>query len=357
VELDDKLVKRIQDIKISFGYTPRELFGDRMLTAIIRPPIQFPVCLTSIGNLCTLVAEVLHNACKIPPPTEEIDDSSIAFDDETLKWVTSLQLEAKIYTARVGSPFCDTNLEKCDRVRRTIQLLPRALTPLAVCIDQIGKFLVQDQPFIPVPNGTEDFLYDQLFQENNSARVLFRAFVAEEGPGIVMNTRNHLGQRLRAVPNDGAREQLLAAGIVDEAGNFSAGFIATPYNYPYVGLVDFIPERDPPVVPTFSEIVRRYVELEGRIGKKLANVFVEVELDKGLGVESQLVYRSISQDGTCSAWSPRVIRADALEVGSVLGLGYPDWSMASKNVAACMCTVDLSAGLECMANILTKKMR
>lgn len=312
--------------------------------------------LASVGLLATLVAETLHYACKIPPPFEEGDDATIEFDVETLMWVTALQLEAKVYFARSGTQYPDTNLEVCDRVRRTAQLLPRALTPLAVVIDQIGRFLFQEQMFIPVPNGVDDFLYAQLNDVNNAARLQVRSLIHEPQIGTLTTFRDHLGRALVARADLNNRTVLTARGIIDADGNLTPAFMAAPQNFNYIGLVEFDPVRNPPAVLTFSEIVRRYAELESRVLKKLANVFVEVELQKGQGVESQIVFRQVSPDGTCVAWSPRAVRADAMEIGAVLGLGY-DCPIGSRDCAAQLCTIDTSAGLENMAAILVKKLR
>lgn len=327
-----------------------------MLTAVIRPQIKIPVSLASAGALATLVAEVMHHACKIPPPAEEEEDAVIAFDDETLKWVTALQLEAKIYFARAGTQYPEVNLEVCDRVRRTVQLLPRALTPLAVFIDQIGRFILQEQMFIPVPNDVDDFIYGLLFNSDNASRVHFRSLMHVPQSGIRTSFTGPTGRPMYANARIEQRDTLLANGIINEDDTFTIAFLENPERFPYIGVVDFVPEQDPPAPLPFTEIVRRYAELEGRVSKKLANVFVEVDLSKGQGVESQIVFRQLSMDGTCVAWSPRVLRADALEMGAILGLGHP-CPIGDRECAANLCTIDTTAGLENLANILTKKLR
>lgn len=350
------MIKKLDDIKISFGYESRDLFGDRMLSSIIRPQVKIPVYLSHVSELIHLVCETLHYACKIPQASEASDDAIISFDEETLKWVTSLQLEAKLFNARAGTQFTDNNIDACDRVRRTAQIMPTALTPLAVFLDQVGKFAFQEQMFIPVPNGVDDFIYYALSDETNAARENFISLMYTPQPGVRTNFNNQYGVTMLAVANADHRDQLVEARIIDVNGTISPEFLADPSQFPYMGLIEFVPEQPLPTPLPFQEIVRRYSELKGRVEKKLANAFSDVDMDKGQGVESQIVFRHKHNDGTCLAWSPRAIRSDALEIGAILGLGFPS-PIGVRECAAVTCTIDLAAGLENLAVILTRKLR
>lgn len=355
---DDDLVKKIENLKISFGYVPRELFGVRMCTSLIRPQIEFPVNTDSVGYLCQQIVELLHHACKIPSAQEAAEDEVVQFDIDTLMWVTALQIEAKMQFARTGTQFLPhLNRDVGNRVDRTELLLKRALTPLAVYVDQIGRFTVQEQIFVPSISGSHDFVFYCLSTLTNTCRNHFRCYKDNNPVGVRMPFQNHLGEYMRAVVNQDHLQQLIANGIaLPDGSGFTPGFMATPANYQYFGLVDFVPEHIPPAQPAFSEIIRRYVEFEGRVSKKLSQAFVEIDISSGKGVESQLVFRRHLHDQQYAAWSPRNVRAEALEIGAILGLGHT-CTFGNEGFASVGATIDTSAGLETLANILVKKLR
>lgn len=97
-------------------------------------------------------------------------------------------------------------------------------------------------------------------------------------------------------------------GICNNEGNPTLEFLVQPQDFQFVKLVDFVPGAMPPSPLDFEEIARKYAELESRTTKKLVNAFVEIDLRKGQGVESQIVFRGKICDGTYYTWSLRAVR-------------------------------------------------
>lgn len=363
VDFDRELQAKIENLKISLGYTPQELFGSRSVTSIIRPQILFLLDSSCFGYVCDFSAEILHSACKLSPSPDTDEQAAISYDAETLMWVTAIQIEAKIFAARTGSQYHnDPSEHKMLRVQRANLLFPDALTPLAILFDQIGRFTFNDQIFIP--HSETVFAYDCLIRPDNAARQIVPSLQVFDPPGVQTELRNHIGQRMYArIVENADQATLIASGIATLDNNvltLTPQFIREPHLFPvWIGNIEFVPGVVPPAPPTIEQIANRYAELKGRVSKKLNNAFVDIQLSSGKGCESQITYRKVDTGDLYLAWSPRPIRADSLEMGAILGLGLAqnNWPLTSQDSAAVMATIDVSAGLRCVANVLTKKIR
>lgn len=354
-ESDVEIKAKIEDFKVSLGYSPAELFGNRSLTSIIYTHLEAPVNTDVFGYLCVHVSDVLHGACKIQGTHVDpmfFDDPS-AYDCETLMWVTALQVEAKMYHARAGTPFLpDSDADVFTRVSRTSIMFPDALVPLAVVLDQLGRFTCSDQVFVPAFNGRRDFSYGRVLV--NECIAHFPGF-RPENIGLFTGQMAPNGRYVvaRVLHADAA----LAAGIINEDGALTDEFRANPGNFNWFGALEFgtgYPHRPP---PTFEQIASRYADLRGRVNKKLTNVFVDLSLTRGVGTESQIVYSAqVPETEKFEAWSPRRVRSDALEMGAILQLGWMN-ALGSRSASNVEIVVDTSAGLQCLANVLTKRVR
>lgn len=361
-DFDNELQAKIQDLKISLGYTPQELFGIRSVTSIIKPQLQFNLDTLCFGPLCEFSSEILHNTCKLSPSIDVEETATIDHDAETLMWVTAMQLEAKIFAARSGTQFpIDPSEQTTLRIQRTNLLFPDALTPIAIVLDQIGRFSFNDQIF--VPSMDTHFSYRNLLFVDNTARMYFPSLQEFVPPGILTELLNPVGQRMYArIAENADRAALVLNNIVIDVNGaltLTPQFLREPHLFPmWVGNVEFVPGVPPPAPPSIEQIASRYAELKGRVSKKLNNAFVEIQASSGKGCESQIVYRKSDVGDLYLAWSPRPIRADALEMGTILGLGHMDVSpLCNQGSASVMATIDASAGLRCLANVLTKKIR
>jgi hypothetical protein len=173
----------------------------------VHPQLEIPVLTETIGDLCDIVARVLHEACKVSPSQETTEDKSIDHDAQTLKWVSALQIESKLYYARSGTKFVpDLEPEVANRALRTNTLLSDALVPLAVYLDQIGRFEVQDQVFVPSYNGN-DFSYGRLTDRRNNCRLYFSTLQDPPQIGVRTAFRDHEGRVMYDYIIDEGRSQ------------------------------------------------------------------------------------------------------------------------------------------------------
>lgn len=357
---DEELQLKLQKFKISLGYTPEQLFGKRNLTAVVRPQLEFPIYTDTIGELCDDVAMVLHEACKVPPSSEVPEDKVIDYDAETLKWVSALQIESKLYYARSGTNFIpELEPEVANRALRTNTLLSDALVPLAVYLDQIGRFDVQDQLFVPAFCGC-DFSYGRLADRRNNSRLHFSTLQDPPQVGVRTNFRDQYGKVMYAhIPDVANAQHAIQEGIaieVDGEIRLSEEFLMAPHQFQYFGIVEFVPGPDPPAPPSFEQIVARFAGLRGRVLKKVNNAFLGVNLSVGTGSEAQLVFRRrIARSSVFQVWSPRAVRSDALEMGAVLELGA-ECPLGREDIATVSTTIDTSGALRNLANVLTVKM-
>lgn len=341
----------MQNLKISLGYTPRELFGDRSFTAVVFPPLAVHVNTDFFGHLCDYVSEILHNTCKISPAIDIQDELAIDYDAETLMWVTALQVESKLEAARLGTCFSsDMSDPVMSRVQRTNLIFPDALTPIAIGLDQLGKFSVNDQLFVPVYSDEYDFVFGLLGKERNKCGSHFSMFCSTTpAPGLRLNFLDCTGRRMFARIIEGVAPELLVqnniASIVDGQVVLSPQFLEHPYRFNWFGLVEFVPGSESPAPPTFEQIANRYFELRGRVSKKLTNAFVEINASSGKGSEAQIVYREqVGNSDLYTVWSPRKIRSDSLEMGAMLALGYNNNGLSLITVAAVEAMIDTSGG-------------
>ena len=352
-QFESELNAKIESIKINLGYSAQEIFGDRTISSIIHPPKEVKINTDTVGDLCDLLAEILHGACKIPPPQASAIDETIAYDSETLMWVTALQIEAKMQRARSNSSFPPSlDVEVEMRVQRTELLLSKALAPLAIYIEQIGRFDVDGQMFIPGYSGI-DFSYHRLFDSTNPCTSYIRGLTSEQS-GVMLPRYGPDGRRLFLRPLVD-NEVLVDRRIMLADGNVNPAFIEHPDQFQWFGVVEVVPGAAPQMPLTFEVIVSRYVDLQSRINKKLSNVLVDIDF-RAKGNESQIVYCD-DGDGLVNAWSPRKIRADAFEMGAILKLGYRHQSFGHPDMCASVCTIDRAGGLHSLAGIITKKIK
>lgn len=359
IEWDKNFQASIEKKKIELGYSSEDLFGKRTISAVTTPQLQVPINTDTVSELCDLVAETLHTACKIPPsPNVPHDEDTIAYDADTLRWVSSVQIEAKMYHARAGTEFSpSTQAGVRDIAQDAPILLPEAILPLSVFIDQIGRFVLDTQIFVPSYNGVQDFGYIQLSNLTNRSRANFADLVIEAQPaGIETPLYSEGGRRYHAaLANDEAAVPLIERGILTQDGLFTAEFLAAPMNFNFVGLLNFFIPAEPTPIPEFNTIVARFAELQGRVNKKLNNAFAVVDLSKGEGLPSQLVYTR-DAGRNVDAWSPRRVPMDSLEIGTVLSLGWNN-PLGKIEVAQIMTVMNTSGALQALANILTKRVR
>lgn len=136
-----------------------------------------------------------------------------------------------------------------SRALRTNTLLSDALVPLAVYLDQIGRFEVQDQVFVPSYNG-HDFSYGRLTDRRNNCRLYFSTLQDPPQVGVRTGFRDHQGKIMYAhiISEDLTQAALNAEIAVEEDGRIiiSPEFLVNPQNFPYFGIVEFVPGPDPP---------------------------------------------------------------------------------------------------------------
>lgn len=327
----------MQELKLSLGLTPIEIFGTRTITSFVAPQLEVKINTDCFGILCDYVAELLYSACKLSPPLADEVENAISYDAETLMWVTALQVEAKIYAARSGTQFSNDASEQLSiRVLRVNTLFPDALTPIAVILEQIGRFLIVDQMFVPGYCKEFDFSYGQLIRPDNQCRAHFPCLVSQPNVGEPTNFTGPDGRRMFARIVEGSNiDFLIAQNIIDDQMTFTPQFIDNPSSFPWMGAVEFLPGSLPPTPPTIEQISDRYTELKGRVSKKLNAAFVEVDASSGKGGESQLVYRHRTDNTELfTVWSPRKVRSDALEMGAILALGHNNDGLSLSTVAA-----------------------
>lgn len=253
------------------------------------------------------------------------------------------------------------NIHHADEVMRTDTLFADALTPMAVYIDQIGKFEVSGQTFVPRCRGHK-LVYSDLTDVNNPVRSGFMCFLDgdEIPPDFVdlQRTGANGGRMFGSV----AGHNLAAAvnaGIITQVGDgfsFTQGFLEDPNSYQYFGLIEFRELRPSVPVPPIHEIAERYAGLRGRVDKKLKDAFVQLNLERGLGYESLIVYSREIRDGVYDTWSPRDIKPDSMILGSVLKLGR-NCPFGDINNAHVMSVTETGGAMQTLANILTKRLK
>lgn len=327
-------------MKISLGYKPDEVFGDRMHTDPVMPTLEVPIATEVAAELCVKTATVLHSICKLPPSSQTpIGVNPVTYDAETLRNVTALQIESKIYHAREGSTFVP-DLQIAERAERTAKLFEKAVSPLSVYIDQIGQFNVDGQTFVPTYAGNgHDLLFDQ----------------EVEVIGPRMLSRDHLGRVVQPRYDPQHEDALVASDIIDRQGNFNPEFLKHPIDFPYVGVIEFDPIDVPRVNPQLPEVAVRYCDLMARVEKRILNGMVGLKLSGGKGCESQLVMTRHIHDGVSEVWSPRKLAPESFMFGAIFRFGGEGILARSAPVQECI--IDVSAGLDQLAGILSKRVK
>lgn len=367
-EFGAALDKKIEEFKISLGYKPEELFGTRQINPVIKPQLEVPVSTQIIGEICDTTAEVLHTACKVPPAPGVTPQEAIQYDAETLKFATALQLEAKFFNGRKGSEYLvDVHNERL--VQRVCNLLSDALIPISVYLDQVGRFSIDGQIFIPATSG-HAFVYSKLGDIANIARDDFACFrdnpdPAPEGSIPINVVGINGGQMHVVIPPDSvqlaAQRGLILQvreGDVLNIQNYglNPAFIQNPNAFQWFGVIQMTEVMPQRVMLQFDQVVTRYTELRGRVNKKLRDVFVDVKLVNGEGTESQLVNTTDIGGSEVTAWAFRNVKEDALMFGALLQLGVPG-PQSAEQVKAVETVIDTAGAIQMLANVLTKRLR
>lgn len=357
---DLKQQKKIQEYKVSLGLRSEDLFGQRNMTKTVQPPLEVPVSTALVGELCSKVSEVLHSACKLAPAPKALPNQAADYDATTLKWVVSLQLDAKLYNARKNSQY-SVSASQSVYIDRVSTLFAENLSPIAYYLDCIGKFTIGEQDFIPRVTGEFDFLYSRLMDTDNGARR--ELGLLDDVPEGAHKTSllGPSGFPMYVILNPEYADEYINRGITI-GDQVNPDFLVNPQNFNWIGLLQFREVRGFAQRLAIDDIAERFSELRGRINKKLTGVFVGLELDKGSGKASQLVYTEVVSQfelrGTVEAWSPRHIGDDDLVTGALLGLGHARRNpLADRGVLTVMATIDTAAALQNMAEVLTRKFR
>lgn len=359
------LDRKLEEFRVQLGYSSADILGQRNLNPQIHPQHEIEVDISTIVELCHDTAEVLHTACKVPPSPNT--DQAIDYDAETLLWAASLQIETKIFNARLQSNFLpDIRFERL--ATRVNKLLGNALLPITVFIDQIGKFPLNDQVFIPKISGDGDFTYTGLAQPQNPARAMIQGLANSDPVGTPTQAVGPRGGIMYVSIIPGREIHAVAAGLValrpggnqesPEDYELTADFLQNPLSFNYFGIASFVEAVGAPQ-PQFDQVVQRYVELMGRVDKKLRDAYASLSLTSGRGTESQLVYTTpmTNEISSVVAWSPRNVMDDSMIMGAVLKLGELDQPYGDRRIAYSECVIDVSAGITQLANVLTKRLK
>ncbi|KAF5278447.1 hypothetical protein FQA39_LY05936 [Lamprigera yunnana] len=197
------------------GKVAKKLFGEHVLNPVVRPDIVVPINTYYAIELCNQTIDVLYNACKIPPAQE--GDDPMNYDAQTLTWVTSLQLEAKVNPA--NRLRIEMGIEMPPSGVRTASKGPR--------------------------NG---YWYAEL--------VLERVQQAVDAGIAIVSPYNPTDVR------------------------FNDQFPAEPLSFNFLGIVNFV-EYVGQEIPSFASIVEGYCEFIGRIDKKLRGALATLEIEHG----------------------------------------------------------------------------
>jgi hypothetical protein len=282
------------------------LFGPINLT-LAQPILKFSITTKLIPKLSTMIADVLHNACKVP-----VDPS---FDDaQLISIVASLQIEAKSWYARDATPYADFDQLLESRAKRVSSALPDVIFPLSYYIEQIGRVTVDHQIMVPEILG---YAFSDI-QENPGhygfGTMPINTMELPEGNSLT-------GHRvwLQCVNIAlGVERGILTMG---ERATFTENFVTAPNNFNWFGVLQFVPAGN--LIPTLDEIISRYNNLIGRINRRVNNVLVSGELRKGLGTTAQLV-TAIELEPTeklIEVWTNRRIDDASLTVGGIFEFG------------------------------------
>lgn len=301
----DQLQRKDFQAKRTSTDTVDTLFGTPSLT-LAQPINQFTITTKLVPSLSAKIADILHNACKVPV--------NPLFDDaQLIALVASLQIEAKTWFARDATPYAiaDTLLE--SRARRVASTLPDVIFPLSYYIEQIGRVSVDHQVLVP---GILGYSYSDII-ENPS----LYGFGTMPPNVTELPTGNALtGCRIWIECIN--PEQGIARGILGNNGTaLSNEFLTDPNSFNWYGVLRILPAGS--LIPTLDQIIDNYNELIGRINRRINNVLVAGDLKKGCGTTAQLV-TSIELEPTeklIEVWTNRRIDEASLIVGGVFEFG------------------------------------
>jgi hypothetical protein len=335
---------RIAKFKLANGYTTEDLFGQMSVSIPVTAPPQ-PVTISThkLPEVARATVETLVSACKVP-------SQDVEHDVETVQLAASLQLGAKIRYAQQNTPFQTISPAEDTLAESVVRNISQSILPIAVFIDQIGKFELDGQTFVPVEDVAHDgrlysFSYSNLRNCDLVDRTSYRylsdqAFTIDGQPFVLRDVIDtgrvgvHGGRVYMRVHDEAAAR---AADIIDDQGRVNPNLVILPPP----DVVEFFELRFGHALPTPEQIFARYVEFLSRVQKKVSfDKLPNLQLERGVGCESQLSYSGAWVGSYRDVYAARKVSPDSLFMGAAFELNIVEQPLTDELACAIRGTVN-----------------